>query len=100
MSEQVNKEATFIVHTVHRAERIRQNHGYVVFVLLILRLGRFMSFTEYSRRPSTDSLPPQHAKQIFQEKELRGLSPNFHIHVSVSDFKYSHDRSTYFPAAE
>jgi len=22
---------------------------------------------------------------IFPEKELRGLSPNFHIHVSVSD---------------
>jgi hypothetical protein len=24
-------------------------------------------------------------KQIFPEKELRGLSPNFHIHVSVGD---------------
>jgi hypothetical protein len=24
-------------------------------------------------------------KQIFQEKELRGYSPNFHIPVSVSD---------------
>jgi hypothetical protein len=24
-------------------------------------------------------------KQIFPEKELRGHSPNFHIHVSVSD---------------
>jgi hypothetical protein len=24
-------------------------------------------------------------KQIFQEKELRGNSPNFHLHVSVSD---------------
>jgi hypothetical protein len=23
---------------------------------------------------------------VFPEKELRGLSPNFHIHVSVSDF--------------
>jgi hypothetical protein len=31
---------------------------------------------------------------VFQEKELRGLRPNFHWHVSVSD------RSTYFPAAE
>jgi hypothetical protein len=29
--------------------------------------------------------------------ELRGLSPNFHIHVSVSDLHiYSQDRSTYF----
>jgi hypothetical protein len=30
-----------------------------------------------------------HCKEIlvyvFPEKELRGLSPNFHIHVSVSD---------------
>ncbi len=25
------------------------------------------------------------SKQIFPEKELRGLSPNFLIHVSVSD---------------
>ncbi len=25
---------------------------------------------------------------MFPEKELRGLSPNFHIHVSVSDFLY------------
>ncbi len=35
----------------------------------------------------------------FPEKELRGLSPNFHIYVSVSNL-YSQDRSTYFPAAE
>ncbi len=26
------------------------------------------------------------SKQIFKEKELCGLSSNFHIHVSVSDF--------------
>jgi hypothetical protein len=25
------------------------------------------------------------SKQLFPEKELRGHSPNFHIHVSVSD---------------
>jgi hypothetical protein len=25
-------------------------------------------------------------KQIFSEKELRGHNPNFHIHMSVSDF--------------
>ena len=31
---------------------------------------------------------------VFPEKELCGLSPNFHIHVPVSD------RSTYFSAAE
>jgi hypothetical protein len=27
----------------------------------------------------------QNSKQIFPEKELRRRSPNFHIHVSVSD---------------
>jgi hypothetical protein len=34
-----------------------------------------------------DTLQRQNAenlKQIFPEKEYRGLSPNFHIHVSVS----------------
>jgi hypothetical protein len=25
------------------------------------------------------------SKYVFPEKKLRGLSPNFHIHVSVSD---------------
>jgi hypothetical protein len=32
------------------------------------------------QRTNTES-----SKQIFPEKELRGHSPNFHIHVSVSD---------------
>jgi hypothetical protein len=32
------------------------------------------------------------SKQIFPEKEYPGLSPNFHIHASVSD---SHDGSAY-----
>jgi hypothetical protein len=27
----------------------------------------------------------ENSKQIFPEKELRGLNPNFSIHVSVSD---------------
>ena len=27
----------------------------------------------------------ENSKQIFPEKELRGLSPNVHIHMSVSD---------------
>jgi hypothetical protein len=31
----------------------------------------------------------ENSKQKFPEKELRGLSPNFHIHVSVSDFYIS-----------
>ncbi len=28
------------------------------------------------------------SKQIFPEKEYRGLSPNFHIHASVSDLYF------------
>jgi hypothetical protein len=31
----------------------------------------------------------ENSKQIFLEKNLRGLSPNFHIHVSVSDLYVS-----------
>jgi hypothetical protein len=34
---------------------------------------------------------------VFLFWELRGLSPNFHVHVSVSDlYIYSQDRPTYF----
>jgi hypothetical protein len=34
----------------------------------------------------------ENLKQIFPEKEYRGLSPNFHIHVSVSELHiYSHE---------
>jgi hypothetical protein len=29
--------------------------------------------------------PIPYSKQVFPEKELRGYSPNFHIHLSVSD---------------
>jgi hypothetical protein len=41
---------------------------------------------------STYTLQRQNAenlKQIFPEKEYRGLSPNFHIHVSVSELYIS-----------
>ncbi len=37
---------------------------------------------------------------VFPGKELRGRSPNSYIHVSVSDFIYSQDRSTYLAAAK
>jgi hypothetical protein len=30
----------------------------------------------------------ENSKKIFPEKELRGFSPNFHIHVSVSDLYF------------
>ncbi len=43
-----------------------------------------------SNKPSTFTIALQRKnaenwKQIFPEKEYRGLSPNFHIHVSVSE---------------
>ncbi len=38
-------------------------------------------------------------KWVFPEKELCGHSPNFHIHVSVSDwYVYSYNRSAYSAA--
>jgi hypothetical protein len=54
---------------------------------------RFLSALEkkylaYITRTLLASLQRQNAenlKQIFPEKEYRGLSPNFHIHVSVSE---------------
>jgi hypothetical protein len=38
---------------------------------------------------------------VFPEKELRGLSPNFYIYVSVSDLYIPRiGQHTYFPTAE
>jgi hypothetical protein len=45
------------------------------------RLFYFAYWTDHTlQRQNTEIL-----KQIFPEKEYRGDSPNFHIHVSVSD---------------
>ncbi len=37
------------------------------------------------RKTALQRTNTENSKQIFPEKELRGYSPNFHIHVSVSD---------------
>jgi hypothetical protein len=42
--------------------------------------------------PRTAKTNAENLKQIFPEKEYRGLSPNFHIHVSVNEL-YSHGGS-------
>ncbi len=53
--------------------------------------GRLVFFAEVileNCSPPLHSLQRQNAensKQIFPEKEYRGLSPNFYIHVSVSE---------------
>ncbi len=39
----------------------------------------------YTTRQRHKRRNTENSKQIFPEKELRSLSPNFHIHVSVSD---------------
>jgi hypothetical protein len=46
------------------------------------------NFSEYINRifGTLQRHNAEDSKQIFPEKELRGHSPNFHIHVSVSDF--------------
>jgi hypothetical protein len=40
------------------------------------------------------NLPTPHCNEnpiyVFPEKELRGISPNFHIHLSVSEGFYPH----------
>jgi hypothetical protein len=39
--------------------------------------------------------------KIFPERKLRGISPNFCIHISVSAlYAYSHDRSAYLAAGK
>jgi hypothetical protein len=35
--------------------------------------------------PTLQRQNAENLKQIFPEKEYRGLSPNFHIHVSLSE---------------
>ncbi len=44
-----------------------------------------MAFLEYAQVTKLQRLNTENSKQIVPEKELRGLSPNFHIHVSVTD---------------
>jgi hypothetical protein len=49
---------------------------------MVLLAGRHMRFGEKHALQRTNA---ENSKQIFPEKELRGLNPNFLIHVSVSD---------------
>ncbi len=43
-----------------------------------VKLGKFIT-------KQITKIPTENSKQIFPDKELRGHSSNFHIHVSVSD---------------
>jgi hypothetical protein len=54
-------------------------------------LPLFLALKKYStlQRHNTEN-----SKQIFPDKELLGLSPNFHIHMSVSDLYIPTDLSS------
>ncbi len=47
-----------------------------------------MAFLEYAQDTTLQRLNTENSKQIVPEKELRGLSPNFHIHVSLWVISY------------
>jgi hypothetical protein len=57
---------------------------------MVLLLGKLLGFA--------NNFVTLHSKEmsmyVFPEKEVRCLSSNFHVHVSVSD------QFSYFPAAE
>ncbi len=57
--------------------------GYVY--LLYLSYSLFYLCVASSACLSLQRHYTENSKQIFPEKELRGLNPNFYIHVSVSD---------------
>ncbi len=62
-----------------------------------------MCSTLYYTNKSVDTLQRQNAensKQIFPEKELGDLSPNFHSHVSMRDLYIHTYRSAYSAAGK
>ncbi len=48
-----------------------------------------MAFLEYAQVTTLQRLNTENSKQIVPDKELGGLSPNFHFHVSVPDLYIS-----------
>jgi len=58
---------------------------YLISAYLLLLNTLFPNLTTFSYPPALQRQNAENLKQIFPEKEYRGLSPNFHIHVSVSE---------------
>jgi hypothetical protein len=52
-----------------------------IMMFLLRQMGRYPQYLETALQRQNTKI----SKQIFPEKEYRGLSPNFHIHASVSD---------------
>jgi hypothetical protein len=62
-----------VIQLIFEEKKLLQS-TFMGFIILNL-----MAYTALQRKNA------ENWKQIFPEKEYRGLSPNFHIHVSVSD---------------
>ncbi len=55
-------------------------------ILLLALIKRDLQYiVRYSDSPALQRTYTENSKQIIPEKKLCGHSPNFHIHVSVSD---------------
>jgi hypothetical protein len=81
----------------------RMDYGGMMNEWINVRTNRWMS--ERPNEWMNEKINTAHCNEnsiyVFLFWELRGLSPNFHIHVSVSDLYFPRiGLSTYFPAAE
>jgi hypothetical protein len=85
----------FIILTIIHTIQSYIHSSFIIGQSLLLYPHRFYAQQETNGVPSRESnsgLPctlqrqnAENLKQIFPEKEYRGLSPNFHIPVSVSE---------------
>jgi hypothetical protein len=84
-----NENQIFLIYKEIQSGAV-QSHTYMKKGFLIYE-GMRKNFTIYEVRIEeavSHALQRQNieiSKQIFPEKEYRGLNPNFHIHASVSD---------------
>jgi hypothetical protein len=85
-------------HTLHKLCAIAHKPAYIVYTVYGTHI-HIKTITPMIQSLYVHTLQRQNteiSKQIFPEKECRGLGPNFHIHASVSDLYIpSHDRSAY-----
>jgi hypothetical protein len=76
--DQANKSEIF--NLKNRKESDNYNDNCLLIYFFLMFSFYFLPAPSTLRRHNTEN-----SKQIFLEKELRCLSPNFHIHVSVID---------------
>ncbi len=68
----------------NRIERVKKQRR-DQFYLLIVGARAFSPLAWLQPTPPRIAQCNKNPIYVFPEKELRGLSPNFHIHVSVND---------------